>query len=173
MANVRLTNTGTIADFDRAYMGGAEFAAMYGPVSFQSEYLHTKTERSNGRPDLNFDAGYLQMGWTLTGEPRRYKGSDGEFKGLRPDQPLDLDAGTWGAVELAGRLDYADLNDRDIRGGEETRATAVLNGYLNDHVRLMADYSPILDLDDSPVTNLSGGSVDGLNVFTFRTQWAL
>ena len=172
MSNARFLNTGTIENFDRVYMGGLEFAAMAGPYSIQSEYVVTQTDRSQGLSDLNYDAGYVQLGWTLTGESRVYRGSDGEFKGLRPDEPFDLKAGTYGAVELAGRFDYADLNDADVQGGEGTRATAALNWYLNRHVRLMADYSRVINTQASPLVTQNGGSVDGADIFTFRTQWA-
>ena len=172
MSNARIFDTGTIENFDRVYMGGLEFAAMAGPYSIQSEYVVTQTDRSDGFDDLNYDAGYVQLGWTLTGESRVYRGSDGEFKGLRPDEPFDLSAGTYGAVELAGRFDYADLNDRDVTGGEGTRATAALNWYLNRHVRLMADYSRVINTEVSPLVTQDGGSVDGADIFTFRTQWA-
>lgn len=172
MSNARIFNTGTIENFDRVYMGGLEFAAMAGPYSLQSEYVITQTDRSQGLSDLNYDAGYVQLGWTLTGESRVYRGSDGEFKGLRPDEPFDLKAGTYGAVELAGRFDYADLNDAGVDGGDGTRATAALNWYLNRHVRLMADYSRVINTQASPLLTENGGSVDGADIFTFRTQWA-
>ena len=59
-----------------------------------------------------------------------------------------------------------------MTGGEGTRATAALNWYLNRHVRLMADYSRVINTQASPLVTQDGGSVDGADIFTFRTQWA-
>jgi phosphate-selective porin OprO/OprP len=171
MSDFSLTDTGDIAGFDDVSLLGLEAAAMYGPWSIQSEYARSKVARDTGT-DLDFDAFYVQMGWTLTGESRTYKGSDGEFKRLKPKHDFSLAKGTWGAWELAARYDQVDLNDADIFGGEQKRATLALNWYLNENVRLMADYSRSFDLDNSPVTKANGEEPDDIDVFWLRTQWA-
>lgn len=161
----------TVGDLDKVAVGVLEAAAMYGPWSIQGEYARAKAHRDVGS-DADFDAFYVQMGWTLTGESRTYKGSDGEFKRLKPKNNFSLAKGTWGAWELAARYDQLDLNDQDIEGGEQKRATLALNWYLNENVRLMADYSRSFDLDNSPVTTASGDEPDDIDVFMVRTQWA-
>ena len=40
-------------------------------------------------------------GWTLTGETRTYKATDGEFKRLKPSKTLILIKEHWGAWEVA------------------------------------------------------------------------
>lgn len=171
MSDLSLTNTGDIDGFDDVTVGLLEAAAMYGPWSIQSEFAQAKVNREGGS-DLDFNAFYVQMGWTLTGESRTYKGSDGEFKRLKPRNNFSLEKGTWGAWELAARYDQIDLVDEDIVGGEQKRATFALNWYLNENVRLMADYSRSFDLENSPITTASGGQPDDIDVFTLRTQWA-
>ena len=79
MSNLKLTNTGSIATAENATMFGLELAAMSGPFSIQGEYTTAKVQRESIMPSLDFNAFYVQAGWTLTGESRSYKGSDGEF----------------------------------------------------------------------------------------------
>ncbi|HZV63240.1 MAG TPA: porin [Methylophilaceae bacterium] len=171
MSDLYLTNTGTIDGFNKMSLGILEAAAMWGPWSIQSEFAKAKIDRDAGR-SLDFDGLYVQMGWTITGESRTYKGSDGEFKRLKPRNDFDLRKGKWGAWEVAARYDQIDLEDQDIEGGEQKRATLGLNWYLNENVRLMADYSRSFDLENSPITTDSGDEPDSIDVFNLRAQWA-
>lgn len=171
MSDLYLSNTGTIADLEKVDLGILELAGMYGPFSVQSEFAKAKADREVG-PEVDFNAFYVQAGWTLTGESRTYSAKDGEFKRLKPRKPFDLDKGTWGAWEVAARYDQIDLVDEDIVGGEQKRATLALNWYLNENVRLMADYVRSFDLEDSPITTRSGGEPDSVDVFNVRAQWA-
>jgi len=170
MSNLKLTDTGNIAGSDDATMVGLELAAMNGPFSIQSEYAKTKIQRENSLSSLDFDAFYVQAGWTLTGESRTYKGSDGEFKRLKPKNKFQADKPGFGALELAARYDQNDLTSKDIHGGEEKRATLALNWYLNESVRLMADYSRSFDIKGSKMTTPSGGQPGNIDILTFRTQ---
>ncbi|CAN0266860.1 unnamed protein product, partial [Chrysoparadoxa australica] len=129
-SNVALTDTGPIDAIDRATIAGLELAAVAGPWSVQGEYAEVGVSRDNGLPSLDFSGYYLQMGWVLTGESRRYKGSDGEFKRLQPRHAFSPDDGHWGAWELALRFDEHDLSDRDVIGGEQSRASLALNWYM-------------------------------------------
>lgn len=172
MSNLKLTDTGSIATAENATMFGLELAAMSGPFSIQGEYTTAKVQRESILPSLDFNAFYVQAGWTLTGESRSYKGSDGEFKRFKPRNKFQTGKPGFGALELAVRYDQSDLTSKDIHGGEEKRATLALNWYLSENVRLMADYSRSFDLKGSPVTKLNGGQPDNIDVLTFRTQWA-
>lgn len=171
MSDLYLSNTGTIADLEKVDLGVLEVAGMYGPFSVQSEFAKAKAEREVG-PEVDFNAFYVQAGWTLTGESRTYNAQDGEFKRLKPRNPFDMGKGTWGAWEVAARYDQLDLEDEDIMGGEQKRATLALNWYLNENVRLMADYARSFDLENSPITTSSGGEPDSIDVFNLRAQWA-
>ena len=172
MSNLKLTDTGTIVGIENAKMVGLELAAMHGPFSIQSEYAKAKIQREKSLSSLDFDAFYVQAGWTLTGESRTYKGSDGEFKRLKPKNRFQIGKPGFGALELAVRYDQNDLTDKDIHGGSEKRATLALNWYMNENVRLMADYSRSFDIKGSHVTTPSGGQPGNIDVLTFRTQWA-
>lgn len=172
MSNLKLTDTGNISNIHYADMFGLELAAMHGPFSLQGEYIKTNIKRDNGLASLDFDAFYVQAGWTLTGEPRTYKGSDGEFKRLKPNTKFQLGKSGWGAWELAFRFDQNDLTDKNVHGGSQKRTTLALNWYMNENVRLMADYSRNFDIVGSPVKALNGSQPDNVDVFTLRTQWA-
>jgi len=170
-SSLRLFNTGTIADVDSIDVGILELAAMYGPFSFQSEVAQSTLDRDFGG-DADFSGFYAQLGYTLTGESRTYKGSDGEFKRLKPASPFSLQDGTWGAWELAARYDELDLNDGNISGGDGKRLTLGVNWYLNDNVRFLANYALTYDISNGPILEADGSDADDIGVFTFRTQWA-
>tara|TARA_R110002073_G_scaffold334528_1_gene524228 strand:- start:862 stop:2244 length:1383 start_codon:yes stop_codon:yes gene_type:complete len=170
-SDLRLLNTGTIAGLDNVQTVIVELAGMYGPLSFQSEFAKSKADRATGS-NLDFTAFYAQAGYTLTGESRTYEGSDGEFKGLKPAKPFNLRNGSWGAWELAARYDQIDLEDDNVNGGDGKRMTVALNWYLNDNIRLMADYSRTFYIANGPIVKLDGSNANDIDVFTFRTQLA-
>lgn len=171
MSDFALSDTGVITGLDDVKLGLLEASAMYGPLSVQSEFAKAQASREIGS-DADFDAFYVQMGWTLTGESRTYKGSDGEFKRLKPKNNFSLAKGTWGAWELAARYDQLDLEDQDIFGGEQKRVSINLNWYLNENVRMLAGYSRAFDLDNAPVVKADGDEADDIDVFALRAQWA-
>lgn len=167
MSNLYLTKAG-VKDVSDMTMAIAELAYMYGPFSVQSEYAHMWLAR-NADTGVNFDAWYIQAGWTLTGESRSYKGSDGEFKRLKPSEAFGFGEGSgWGAVELAVRYDESDLNSGNINGGTEKAFTVGANWYLNDNVRLMADYRTAFNVN--PQEDFAGQDVTGVHAFTARVQ---
>jgi phosphate-selective porin OprO/OprP len=174
MSNLYLLDTGTIANLDKLSIYGLEAAYMQGPFSVQAEYAISDASRDGGSSDEDFSAYYVQAGWTLTGESRSYKGSDGEFKRLKPANKFSPGAdGGWGAWELAARYDHADMNSGDIRGGEETALTVAINWYLNENVRIMADYRKELDVDQrAGLAANSSSDLEDIDTFTLRGQWA-
>lgn len=159
------------SNMDDVKTGILEAAGMYGPLSFQSEYAKSTVSRLTGS-DIDFDAFYAQVGWSLTGESRTYKGSDGEFKRLIPKKKFSLKNGTWGAWELAARYDQLDLEDKDILGGEQKRMSFSLNWYLNEDVRVLAGYTRAFDLDGGARKKADGSYADDIDVYTVRAQWA-
>ena len=160
-----------ITNMDDIKLGLVEVAGMYGPFSFQSEYAKS-TISVNGASDVDFSAWYAQVGYSLTGESRTYKGSDGEFKRLVPKNNFSLAKGTWGAWEVAGRYDSIDLEDGLVKGGEAKRVSVSLNWYLNEDVRILAGYTKAFDLDGGALKKANGSYADDIDVYTVRTQWA-
>lgn len=172
MSDLYLSDTGSIAGFKEIQLTGLEFAAMRGRFSAQAELGQASIKRDGGS-DLSFNAHYLQLGWTLTGEARNYRGSDGEFKMLKPRNDFDLAQNHWGAWELALRLDELDLHDGDIDGGSQQRFSLNLNWYLNANLRILFGYSRAYDVESGPVIQQGGGEADNVDIFSLRTQLAL
>ncbi len=74
--------------------------------------------------DPTFFSGYAEVGYFLTGESRGYKGGRWDrTKVLRP-----FDKGGWGAVQLNGRIDYTDLQDRVGSGAISPASLNFANG---------------------------------------------
>ena len=173
MSNLYLTETGKIAGTKNLTLVGAEAAYMQGPFSIQGEYAYSWLER-DGEPNLDFNAFYVQTGWTLTGESRSYKGSDGEFKRLKPAKNFTFNNdGGWGALELAVRYDQADMNSGHLNAGSEKAITVALNWYLNENLRVMADYRRAFDVDaKADFVDEDKGDLESIDAFTLRGQWA-
>ena len=168
-SNLRIVDTGLISDVDRANITGLEAAYARGPFSLVGEYSLLDTQRS-GESTLSFDSWNVYGTWSLTGESRvdAYKLSSGEFKRLEPAQVFSTSEGTWGAWELALRYATIDLNDGAFVGGSEDVVSTGLNWYLNHNMRLMLEWSRIVETDGSSELRRAA---DGLDIFQFRTQY--
>lgn len=139
-----LLGTGGIADPKHLTNIGAEVALSHGPLLFQSQYVTTTLTR-NSNPTLNFDGWYAQAGWVVTGQRYRYSRSSGVVSGvrLRPGRR---------AVEMVARYSELDLNDGAFAHGIGRSMTLGANWYLNENVRLMANYglSSVKDVPSVP-----------------------
>jgi phosphate-selective porin OprO/OprP len=87
--------------------------------------------------DPSFSGTYVQAGFFLTDDHRRYKTSAGSFDRMKPSRNYG-DGG--GAVELAVRYSTLDLTDEGIAGGELNNMSFAVNWYLNPATRLMFNY---------------------------------
>lgn len=161
-----MVDTGNIGAVDTVTVGGIETAAIWGPLSFQGEYLYTHIDRHSA-DSAAFDGYYLQAGYFLTGESRPYKKSSGYFNRVKPLRPFRPAAGDWGAFELTGRYDTLDLNDAGagITGGTMKNYTIGMNWHLTDHIRFMGNIIAV-NTDNNAVT-----PDDDPTIFNIRTQW--
>ncbi|MFP3977222.1 OprO/OprP family phosphate-selective porin [Marinobacter sp. KMM 10035] len=110
-------------------VGGLEAAWSSGRLTVVSEAMAQQVERENGER-WRFSGAYLQAGFFLTNDHRRYK--HGEFKG--PDSP-----GPAGAVELVARYSAVDLQDRDL-GARAAIALVGANYYLGNQFQLRLNW---------------------------------
>jgi len=145
------TNTGVIDNVDSYQLGGLEAAWVHGSFSVQSEYMATQVNRDNGEKPY-FHGGYVYGSWFLTGESRSYSPTsilgrfrEGIFQRTVPRSNFFYSStgegnGGWGAVELAVRYSYIDLNSLDIRGGSIHEMTYGVNWYWNPNTKLMFNY---------------------------------
>ncbi|HRF10363.1 MAG TPA: porin [Xanthobacteraceae bacterium] len=140
---VRLLDTGTLNNVTGADVLSAGTAFGYNNLYFQGEYFHYRISRDVGG-DVQFNGGYVQAAYTITGEARRYSESSGAFGGINPKKPFLLGSGGWGAWEVALRYSHADLNDMDtaavVRGGVQRNITLGLNWYPTQNVRFMVNW---------------------------------
>lgn len=152
-------------DGDRSWV--AEFAWALGPWSLQSEWLQRRLDARTASADREASGLYVQLAWTLTGEPRPYDIDGARFEAIRPGDRR------WGAWELVLRHDQlrvrggGDLADPAI----DTRASVQLlgvNWYVNRSLRLSANV--LRARSDRPDNDV--GSRDG-DALSLRLQWVL
>ena len=166
----KLVNTGNIY-CDQEWLLGTELLYIRGPFSFQAEYgwnflNNAQLTLTSGQPsgpveNYVFNGGYLQVSYMLTGENRAYDkkfatlsryylGSQGPYENafLVRDADGGFCAGH-GAVELACRYSYTDLNSglgttaahTYVNGGEMQGVGLALNWYLNTNLTIMTDWN--------------------------------
>ena len=112
-----------------------------GKYHFDALYLHRRFSMQGGYTALkidskkgvyNFQGYYLQAGYFIRGEGKRFDPVDGVFKSIK--------AVKGGDIEVAGRYSYINLNDRDEHGGSQSDYALAINWYLNPNLRLMFNY---------------------------------
>ena len=134
---------------------GAEMAAQKQQFFIQGEYEHIGIDRlASPLADPHFHGWYVEGGWVLTGERRKFNTGTFAVDAPTVDHPFDIANGTFGAFELAARYSLADLNYRAgdagvapaadaVRGGEQRIVAAGLNWYLNPVIRFMFQYQHV------------------------------
>lgn len=142
-----IISTGALAGVSGAQVYSAEAAATWGPLYLQGEYFWFNVDRKFllNLPSVNFQGGYAEAAFVLTGESRAYQPATASYGGVIPTNPFSLTGGGWGAWEIAARFSTIDLNDQlaqanGVAGGRQTVYTAALNWYVNRNVRFMLDY---------------------------------
>lgn len=161
-----IVSTGALADVDDALVYGAELAGIFGPLSWQGEYLRADISRGTA-PSASLWGAYGQAGWLLTGETRPYDAKNGVFGRVRPENPFSPRNNSWGALEILARYDRLSLNDSGagVLGGAMDQYAFGFNWYLRNNLRLMANYT-IVDTDDNAVV-----PNDDPDVVHLRAQW--
>jgi len=178
-----LVTTGALANVSQAQVYSVEAAGTYGGFFAQGEYFWFNVQRDAttglppfGAPSLNFQGGYGQIGYVLTGETHHYNAAAAAYGGITPLHPFNFAAGGWGAWEIAARYSTIDLNDRvgtalGVAGGRQDVVTVGLNWYANSNVRLMFDYLHGNVSKQISATN-PGDAGSKFDAFAMRTQVA-
>ncbi|BCR25358.1 OprO/OprP family phosphate-selective porin [Aquipseudomonas alcaligenes] len=155
-------NSGAYGD-DAAF--GLEAAWATGPFSVQGEYVTRSMDSERaGYDDVDADGYYVQLAYTLTGEPRGYK--LGKFDAIKP---ANKQIGAW---ELFYRYDNLNAED-DTAGGtvvtddvEAKVHNLGVNWYANESVKISGTY---VKTKVDNVTNAAGDD-DG-DGFVLRAQY--
>jgi phosphate-selective porin OprO/OprP len=119
-----------IKDVNTIFNNNIEALLVYDKFSLQGEYTKVKVDAKKGI--YNFNGYYLQGSYFLVGKGRRFKVSTSTFGKIRPNKG--------GAIELAARYSYINLNDKDEHGGEQTDYNFGINWYINSEFKLMFNY---------------------------------
>lgn len=128
-------------------MFNVEAARQIGPFMLEGEYTNAYVHRMGTQPflepggvivqvqqgTLQFSGWNIQTRYLLTGEHHAYDVRDGNFGAVKP-------CSEYGAIEVAARYDFVNLNDKNVRGGSQHDVTLGLNWFLNQNVRLSANY---------------------------------
>lgn len=146
---------------------GFEVAGQWNAFGFTAEYISLEGETTTGAT-VESDGYYVDATWSITGEPRAYRGNQGSFGPIVPRHSM-LDGG-WGHWDVIARYDFIDLSDLDVgsaRGEQESYAVGV-NWVPIDHVRFMLNYA---ESDMDRVLNPAGSPDAEAQVITLRTQF--
>lgn len=143
VSDPKLLHTGDIRDVNYYLRYGSELLAVYGPFFLQSEAMWTTVERWYNKPPVDMKGGYAFVSWMVTGETREYYIDEGE------PGPVEAPKRAWGALELAARASFLDLNDlgAGIHGGSSKQLMLGVNYYPNRNIKLQCNYS-VVDLDE-------------------------
>ena len=147
---------------------GAEFAFQYNQFGVTAEYGQLEGEETSaaGGSEFTFEGYYVDAFWSLTGEPRNYRGNTGSFGAVAPRHPVN--AGGLGHWMLGARYDYIDLSDTAGTigtRGEQSAYAIGLDWIPIDHVRFKLNYAM------SEMDRTGSGTDDEAQVVTFRSQF--
>jgi phosphate-selective porin OprO/OprP len=134
---------------EHVHRGNLEAAAVFGPLSFQSELFAVRTLGGDTSPDHSFYGAYVMGSYFITGEHRVYKRTTGTFDRIIPNTNFfwvrtpDGPRFGWGAWEVALRWSWIDLEDDALASstsGQMHNITCGLNWYWNPHIRMMCEW---------------------------------
>jgi phosphate-selective porin OprO/OprP len=138
-------NSGVSFDGEQSHLN-PEANYYYGPLGVYGEYVQSNqvAQLSAGKPltRLSNDAWQVGTSWVLTGE-------NASYTGVTPKKNFDLQAGTWGAWEVAARFQQIQVDPQTFSLGfanaqtSASRATGYtlgFNWYLNKFVKFVTDY---------------------------------
>ncbi len=134
----RWIDTGRIAGAEDYQLVGLEGVWNSGPTQIVAEYMNTWLSRDSAE-DVQFDGGYIQAAYFLTGEYMPWNRKSGTIARQRPETNFAPGAG-WGAWQVAARYSYADFSDKDIAGGLGESLTLALNWYWNANSSVQLNY---------------------------------
>ncbi len=164
--NVNYLTTAAVAtnllDGERTRWGG-EFTWNYGPLGVRAEAWRrndTVDTAATDRQTVRTTAWSAQASWLITGEKKPIESR------VLPGSPFNLDNGTWGAFEVAARVDRVHLDDDLFTLGIAAQAGNAnvvtgysfgLNWYLTRNIRISPNV--YWEVTDDPIT-FAGGHQD-------------
>lgn len=162
-------DTGMIRGGSSFNVTGLESVLNVGSLQIAGEYLTTTVNR-RAASDLNFQGGYIQAGYFLTGEHQAWDRQAGRLarpKLLENFFLVKSDKGIghgWGAWQIAARWSTLSLSDKDIQGGRQENTTLGLNWYWTPYSRVIFNTVHGRIRDRDPVGGFTGGRFTGYGV---------
>jgi phosphate-selective porin OprO/OprP len=157
------------------YLAGAEVAGIWGPLSFQAEWVGswcedsvaiagTKATAAGPLGTVYTNAYYAEVHYFLTGESRDYDRKRGRFVRIIPKRNFRWKDGCFepGAWQLAFRYGAADLRDGNLNGGLLQEYVAGVNWFLNPNLKLQWNY--VCQERDSALDGVSDGLIHGFGM---------
>ncbi|HQZ87829.1 MAG TPA: porin [Gammaproteobacteria bacterium] len=138
----QLVTTGNVRGRSYNVVNG-EALAMWGPATVEGEYYQAIVQRiptggtaldvGTTRGNPRFHGWHIEAAYVLTGEHRVYDFQTGTLRNPKPCDKM-------GAWEIAARYSFVNMVDKNIYGGSEHNTTLGLNWFVNEHVKLSANY---------------------------------
>lgn len=141
VTDIFLVDTGSYSDVKYQNIAGIELAGAAGGLTVRTEAFASRWERSES-VNNDFFGAYIELGHFLTAQTYRYQ--DGKFMKPRIEKGVR-------AWEVAFRASWVDLNDGEVRGGEQKNFGFALNFYLHQSIRAQFNlmrYNAERDLGD-------------------------
>jgi len=145
---------------------GAEIAGQWNQFGFTAEYSFLD---GTSITDVDFDSSgyYVDFYWSITGEPRAYRGNQGSFGPIVPARAVT--EGGPGHLMLSARYDFVDLTDTAFAAGtrgEQSAYAIGLDWIPVDHVRFKLNYA-LSEMDRTGPATVD----EEAQVLTLRTQF--
>ncbi len=145
---------------------GLELAGQWNQFGFTAEYHMLGGDTAAGT-GFDYRGYYVDAFWSITGEPRVYRGNTGSFGAVVPRRAME--GGGIGHLMASARYDFIDLSDNAAaaatRGTQNSYAIG-LDWIPLDHVRLKLNYA----LSQMDRTGPATTDIDA-EVISLRTQF--
>ncbi|MEA3228792.1 MAG: porin, partial [Campylobacterota bacterium] len=119
-----------VKDIDSVKKRNFELLYINHKFSLQAEYVQVSLDAL--KDSYSFDAYYIQGSYFLLGVGRKYKFSNSTMANVKPYAQ--------GALELAFRYSYINLNDKDEQGGTQLDYNYGLNWYISKELKATLNY---------------------------------
>ena len=120
----------TVKNVDSITKNNFEVLYIYDKYSLQAEYSSATLKAL--KDTYTFDGYYLEGSYFILGNGRTYKFKNSTLSKIKPNKG--------GALELAFRYSYLNLNDKSEQNGSQTDYNFGVNLYISSEIKLLLNY---------------------------------